>query len=342
MSKKTEHIYRREFLKISGLALASRGMVGLNINPFLRDKTTNNIRKRVKNPFMKNGKPVLVVVEGNDIDKMMKKGFEALGSLKELLGTNKEIMLKPNYVSPERYPEVTGTDCICSMIDIINKTGNYKITLADGASSGNSTLDGFRRTGLQKEMDKRKILTIDLHKCSAVSIGNPEWEYMDTVEIFDKVMETPIVINMPTLKQHSTMGYTCSLKNLMGCQEQGSRRKLHRDHERNKYSASENLKRLRLSIAETAHAANPELTVIDARKIMVKGHHFNRGGILKDCNQLIISGDAVAADAYAEELMIKLNPDFSETWSKPTFRHAQKIKFGIAELDNVEIIKVQV
>ncbi len=340
MSK--NHLNRREFLKISGLTLASGGFTGLNAASFLKEKMSDKIRQRVKNPFTKNGKPIVVVVEGNDIDKMLKKGFEKLGDLKKLTGTNEEIILKPNYVSPERYPVVTGTDTICSMIDIIRQTGSYKLTVADGSSTGMSTDAVYRRTGLKSEMDRRNVSTLDLHKCSAVTIKNPEWEYMDEVVIFDRIMEAPIVINMPTIKQHSTMGYTCSLKNLMGCQEQSNRRMLHRDYERDKYSRTEILKKMRLAIAEMAHAVNPELTVIDARKIMIKAHHFYGGGIVKEVNQLIISGDTVAADAYAEKLMIENNPNFSETWSKPTFERAQKFKLGIADLDKVEIIKVQV
>ena len=342
MKEKMNQLNRREFLKISGLSIAANSIWGMNFIPSLQDKTSSQIRNRVKNPYTKNGKPIMVIVEGNDVDQMLKKGFEILGGIKKLCGTNKEIILKPNYVSPERYPEVTATDTICTMIDIIRKSDSYNITVADGNSSRESTIETFKKTGLKDELDRRKVATVDLHECPSVKIKSPEWKYMDEVEVFDKIMDTPVVINMPTLKQHSQTGFTCSLKNLMGCIPKSSRRVAHRDKDRGKYSRAEMLVRMRYSIAELGHAVNPELTIIDTRKIMLNNHHFRGGGTLKDDNKIIISGDAVAVDVYAGRLMKEHNPNFSETWVTQTTELAQNLNLGIADLNNVEIIKVQI
>jgi uncharacterized protein (DUF362 family) len=342
MKEAKNELNRREFLKITGLTFATKSLWQLETIPLPQEKTLNHVRKKIDNPYTKNGRPIMVIIEGNDIDLMLKKGFEILGGIKKLCGTNKEIILKPNYVSPERYPEVTASDAICSMIDIIKKSGNYSIGVADASASGRSTIDGFKKTGLKNELDNRNVASYNLHDCPTVKIKVSEWQYMEEVEVFDKIIETPIIINMPTLKQHTESGFTCSLKNLMGCQSQSNRRQVHRYNERDKYSSAESILRMRLAIAETAHAINPELTILDARKIMLNAHQFSSGGILKDVNKLIISGDAVAVDSYAKELMSQFNPNFSKNWADTTLELAQKLELGTADLNKVETINIQV
>ena len=135
MRGKYNRFNRREFIKVSGSALALSGIAGFNNMLYSKNTIPNQGRKGIENPYTKNGRPILLIVEGNDIDKMLKAGFEKLGGLKKLSGSNREIILKPNYVTPERYPEVTSTETICSMIDIIRKTGDYDITVADGCGS---------------------------------------------------------------------------------------------------------------------------------------------------------------------------------------------------------------
>ncbi|NVM04397.1 MAG: hypothetical protein HWN67_18885, partial [Candidatus Helarchaeota archaeon] len=92
MKEKMNRLNRREFLKISGLSMAMNSIGGINFEPFLKDETRHQVRNRIKNPYTKNGKSIIVVVEGDDVDQMLKKGFEALGGIKKLCGTNKEII----------------------------------------------------------------------------------------------------------------------------------------------------------------------------------------------------------------------------------------------------------
>ncbi|MBN2074557.1 MAG: hypothetical protein JW762_03300 [Dehalococcoidales bacterium] len=50
------------------------------------------------------GKPILIIVEGNDIDAMLDAGLEAIDGLGRVIKNNRQILLKPN--NNQRFSQV--------------------------------------------------------------------------------------------------------------------------------------------------------------------------------------------------------------------------------------------
>ena len=158
---------------------------------------------------------------------------------------------------------------------------------------------------------------------------------MPAIGVLKKIYDTDLIINMPTLKRHSITNLTCSLKNMMGALDADTTNHMHLWGEKNK-SRRESMpkddvtRRLCLAIAEAAMAVNPDMTIIDARKILCKDHLSVGTGMPKDANCLIISGDSLAADICAANIIKKVYPPYELGFTADTFAYAAELGIGTA------------
>ena len=107
-------------------------------------------------------------------------------------------------------------------------------------------------------------------------------------------------------------------------------------------SDAEVFRRLCLTIAEVAAAVNPEMTVIDARKVLCRDHVSVRTGVPKDANCLIISGDSLAADIYAAKILKELYEPYELGFTKDTFKYAAKLGVGVADPNGIVLKQLEV
>jgi uncharacterized protein (DUF362 family) len=91
-----------------------------------------SIRKRLPNPFMENGKPVVVMVRGSDFAAMLARGMELLGGFARF-GNHRSVIVKPNFVFDRRthYPTTTDEASVLTTVEYLQKEGFGRITVAD-------------------------------------------------------------------------------------------------------------------------------------------------------------------------------------------------------------------
>ena len=143
---------------------------------------------------------------------------------------------------------------------------------------------------------------------------------MKTHPLYAAIVNADVLINVPIAKQHGSTGLTLAGKNMMGCTN--NRSKMH------------NLG-LSQSIAEVNAKLRPELTVIDAMRILVR--NGPSGGSLSDVqakNTVIACKDWVAADTYATRLFGK-TPSFV-----PYIKAAANMGLGTMNLSSITIRNV--
>jgi hypothetical protein len=87
----------------------------------------------------------------------------------------------------------------------------------------------------------------------------------------------------------------------------------------------------------------PELTIIDARSLLIKSGPAFRPGqseIKPNVNRLIICGDMVATDAYCAQLLAKYDESFEkERRVAGQLAYAERLGLGTKDLSQVEIIE---
>ena len=154
------------------------------------------------------------------------------------------------------------------------------------------------------------------------------------------LQEAPVIINMPVLKRHFAGQITSALKNHFG-----SVYGLHRwlAHA----SLTTNRDYFDRKLTEFASAVRPELTITDVRSLQaVSGPR--RGSdtkIVNGVNRLIITGDMVAADVVAMDLMKRYDDTFTpanEAIVRRQHKHAEELEIGTSDLSKLEIIEVKV
>ena len=100
---------------------------------------------------------------------------------------------------------------------------------------------------------------------------------------------------------------------------------------------SEVYKRLCYAVAEAASAVNPELTVIDARKVLGKSHLDLPVGEPRKANCLVISGDPLAADILTAKVFKEAYEPFDLGDTRETFARAAELGVGVLKTDDMVI-----
>jgi uncharacterized Fe-S center protein len=63
--------------------------------------------------------------------------------------------------------------------------------------------------------------------------------------------------------------------------------------------------------------------------------------VLDNNDEIIISGDMVAVDAYCSELIQRYDPTFNpENRVKPQLKYAETLGLGTADLSQVELVEI--
>jgi hypothetical protein len=115
-------------------ALASGGFSPFGEKGFLVDEFSPQ-RRRLPNPYMENGKPIVVVVRGKDFKAMLAKGMELLGGFARF-GSDKTVHLKPNFIAPSLYPVTTDGESLLATVELLKKEGFGDIAIAEWGSMG--------------------------------------------------------------------------------------------------------------------------------------------------------------------------------------------------------------
>jgi len=96
-------------------------------------------------------------------------------------------------------------------------------------------------------------------------------------------------------------------------------------------------------LAEFADAIRPELTIIDARSILIKsGPTLGYGAEVKPgVNKMILSGDMVAIDTLAAQIMEKHDTTFKTDMIRSYLNYASQLGIGTTDFEQLEIIRIK-
>ncbi|UCC73830.1 MAG: DUF362 domain-containing protein [Gemmatimonadota bacterium] len=345
---------RRAFIgETFGLCVAAPAILkGLAKEEALQE-ASSPIRRRLANPYLENGKPIVVVVRGTEFPAMLAKAMELLGGFSRF-GSGKSVIVKPNFVFDKRtrYPTTTDEESVLTTVQYLQAEGFSDITVADRRAR---KVDGraggkFEWSGLNEKAQAGGFKTdslLDDGVAEAVEVKNERWTHMSSVGVIKKIYEADLIINMPTVKRHTQTGLTCALKNMMGLLDVPTTMNMHlwgdaNSATRESMPEEEILRRLSLTIAEAAMAVNPELTVVDARTVLCENHLSVTTGEPREANRLIVSGDPLAADIWAAALLKEVHQPYQLGFTKDTFEYAARLGIGVADPSGIVLKEVEV
>ena len=340
---------RRSFLR--SIAFGTGGLT-LRVPPSLlrrlsRFDAQHGPRAARGNPFVDStGRPRLVNIQGTDLPTLLRKGLQALGGLGRLVDAGDRVLIKPNLVLRESdpnaplYPTMSDPACITELIYLLRE---FTTQVQVGDQGGEDQDLIYEALDLSNAVNGAgaELLNFEQMPDPHHHARLPEWEAsIPDFEIYRAVYEAPVVVSLCNLKRHSSAFMTCAIKNNFGAMEgrwnAGTRGWLHRNPNLSETFVKE--------LPYVAALIKPELTIVDARHIMVGDGPilgYPDAKVKTGINRLILSGDVVALDAYCAHKILEPNdPGFDPETIQPTLDNAEKLGLGTSDLSQVEILEI--
>jgi len=313
-----QNINRKTFLRI----VMSLTSISFLYKFSLKKISAQDRKLKPRKKKIKKTKTDLVVVQGDDPVKITEKALEALGGINRFVNTGDIVVIKPN-ISWNRSPEFaanTNPQVVSSLVKLCLNAGAKEVRVFD--RSCNNARMSYSKSGIRDAVKKAGGKIYHTHEWKFHPGEFREGSLMSNWLLFRDAVECDCFINVPVAKHHSLTGLTLSMKNLMGICG-GSRGNIHID--------------INKKLAELTDFINPDLTVIDAFRILVR--HGPSGGSLSDVlnKKTIIAGtDPVLADSYAASLF-NFKPH-----SIGYIREGEKMGLGSMDLKNSKIRKIKI
>jgi uncharacterized protein (DUF362 family) len=301
---------RRDFLKLIGAATA--GAVVLRGAGLDLDEADAAL-------------PHLVVAKGGNTDTalMTSRAVAALGGMGRFVKPGYHVVIKPNIARamPPQYATTTNPTVVATLVRLCRSAGAASVTVMDNPTSS-TPATCYRVSGIKSAVEKAggKMVVMSSFKYPKTSI--PLGRKLKSWPLYSDILNADCLINVPIAKQHGSTRLTLGLKNNMGCTN--NRGGMH--------SAG-----LHQPIADIASRLRPDLTIVDAVRILVA--HGPGGGSLADVrrkNIVIASTDPVAADSYACTLFGRHGSDIGY------IRAAANMGLGRMALNSFTIKKIYV
>jgi uncharacterized protein (DUF362 family) len=269
---------RRKFLGLAGLACGSVVAGGCGGDSASRQE----VRKAVDR-----GKNRGRVFVGSSYDPAtaLKAAVAAAGGL-GFISPGSHVVLKPNAAWSRTPQQAADTDprVVTAMIELCREAGAGRITVfehtIDRPAAQVLAVSGIG--GAARAAGAELIYAASERDFAPIEVKSGKLMNRDTLA--RTILDADVLINMPKAKHHSQTRLTLGLKNLMGMNF--NRQAWHSGPDLNQY------------IADYATAVPIDLTVMDASRILVANGPKGPGKT-REPNEVIVSFDPVAADAYA-------------------------------------------
>lgn len=265
--------------------------------------------------------PYLVVTRGSDAEQMVRQGMQALGGIERFMKPDADVIVKPNicigYHSYE-YAATTNPWVVAAIVKMCLEAGAKRVRVMDYPFGGTGE-QCYKNSGIADLVTAAGGVMEVMSELKYVETVIPDAVRLKKASIYQDILTTDLLINVPIAKNHGMAKLTLGLKNLMGTML--NRESIHPSFEQN--------------LVDLATVVRPQLTIIDGiRTLMANGP---TGGNLDDVklqNTLIFSHDIVAADSYATRLFDK-TPEYL-----PYVMKAAERGLGKADLTGLDIQEI--
>ncbi len=301
---------RREFLRKTAKLGAAAGAAAIT-GDFNKIFAAENENKPID----------LAAIRGGGPGEMFKKGIKSMGGMKKYVKKGQTVVVKPNigWNVPPKHAGNTNPELVSAVVKECLSAGAKKVYVFD------HTCDSWRKTyvtsGIKAAAKKAGALVVPgSRRSDYVKVRVPGAKVIPTQLVHKLIVQADVFINVPVLKDHGSSGLTIGMKNLMGVVWE--RRMWH-------------IKGLDKCIAEFTAYRKPDLTVVDAYRVMMNNGPRGAGGRGVELKKYqVISGDIVAADAAAAKIF-GIDPGKIEH-----IKFAHNMKLGNRNLKELNIRRI--
>jgi uncharacterized protein (DUF362 family) len=272
------------------------------------------------------GPPDIAVATGGTPEAETRAVVKMLGGIHAFVKKGDRVVIKPNMsfpVPPERasntHPKVVST-----LAALCKEAGASRIMVLDNPLAGEERcLEASGIYDACKPIDDQMVHMVN-NSALFQEIDIPGGVKLKKTDVMKEVLKADVLIAAPVAKSHSGAGVSLSMKGMMGLIY--NRRIMH-------------MIDLHTTIVDLASLLKPDLTVIDATRVLSTGGPGGPGKVLKK-DMVIASRDMVAADAYA----VKAFEWYGKRFKPRQVRHireAHERKLGRMDVENLTVQTVK-
>jgi len=267
------------------------------------------------------GSPDLVVARTGQPEELVRHAMAALGGMEQIVPKGADVIIKPNichaYHSYE-YATTTNPWVVATLVKLCLEAGASHVRVMDYPFGGTPE-QAYIVSGIAEQVEAAGGEMAFMPGFKYVGTAIPMGRDVHEVEIFDDILTTDVLIDVPIAKHHSLAKLTLGMKNLLGVIK--NRSAMHRN--------------LGQRLADLTSLVMPDLTVVDAvRMLMDHGPTGGNMADVKNMDTVIVSRDIVAADSYAATLF-GMQPD-----NLDYIRAGAEMGLGTSKLDELRIEEV--
>jgi uncharacterized protein (DUF362 family) len=280
------------------------------------------------NPFVRDGKSVVVVVHGGEPRALVRRALELLGGPEPVGLAGRRVLVKPNVVSAAPPPTTTDPRILAAVVEWAREAGARDLSVGDmSAVLKLPTRPNLVDTGIARVTADAGAALLAFDEGDWIEVHPRAAELQKTVYVAKAVFEAERLISVPVVKTHRSASFSCALKNSVGCV-----------HGRNKPWMFGTLG-WEPSIAEIGLAVRPHLYVVDGLQCMITGGPWS--GEVAAPGLVFASADPVALDAVVLALLMRYGRSEKLTggvWDSAQLRRAVALGLGAAGPQAIHLV----
>ena len=153
----------------------------------------------------------------NNVYNIVEKIVKSFGNIADIIKPNSKVLIKLNLLSaytPEQ-AITTHPELVRAIIKIVKKAGSIPVIGDSPGNLMNGIENIWKKTGMLKIAKEENVELINFEACGCVevSIKHPT---IKQIYVTKAITDCDYIINIPKLKTHTFMGFTCGVKNFYG------------------------------------------------------------------------------------------------------------------------------
>lgn len=225
----------------------------------------------------------------NDLEIAINTAVMELGGWAKYINKGDVVFLKPNCNTADPFPASTDLEFLKVVVELCYKAGAKAVLVGDSSTFTLNTRKVFDQKGifsLQDLPDPARIYVFEEGKWLTKTI--PMGKYLTKASLPEIVFRADKMIWLPCCKTHKQAQYTGALKLAVGLLKPIQRVPMH-------------LRNLQEKVAELNSLIQPNLVIMDARKIFIRGGPSS--GEIREPNLILASESRVEIDIEGIKLI---------------------------------------
>lgn len=270
---------------------------------------------------MEKKKSLVALAKEPTIQESVTKVFDLMGGVTQLIEAGDTVVLKPNagHAAPPETAVCTNPEVVRAVIREVKKAKPGRIIVAEAAAIGCDTEECYRVSGIGQVAEEEGVELIDIKRDKDL-LSIPVRGYRSNIKrvmLPRFLLEADHIINLPILKAHASMVFSCALKNIKGTVQD----RVHMDmHKQN----------LTMAMMDVWYAVRADINIVDA--IYAASGFSPHTPVPLEVGCILGSKDPVAVDRVACDL-VGIDPNMVDY-----FRVAEEAGMGNTDINDIEIV----